>query len=102
MLRFVNNLRSSSRQHERNVGPLNPPEILKAEHAWLQTVQQQFIVGDPKFKMLLKSLGLSYDENKILHCEGRISNANFTLCYKVSSNSTKRSSSDLTHHSPKP
>ena len=34
------------------------------------------IVGDPKFKMLQKSLGLFYDENKILHCKGRISNAN--------------------------
>ena len=56
MLRFVNNLKSRSRQQERNVEPLNPPEILKAEHAWLQTVQQQFIVGDPKFKMLQNHL----------------------------------------------
>ena len=30
MLRFVNNLRSRSRQQERKVGPLNPLEILKA------------------------------------------------------------------------
>ena len=82
MLRFVNNLRSRSRQQERNVGPLNPPEILKAEHAWLQTVQQQFIVGDPKFKMLHKSLGLFYDENKILHSKGRISNANLPYVTK--------------------
>ena len=82
MLRFMNNLRSRSRQQERNVGPLNPPEILKAEHAWLQTVQQQFIVGDPKFKMLQKSLGLFYDENKILHCKGRISNANLPYVTK--------------------
>ena len=72
----VNNLRSRSRQHERNVGSLTPPEILKGEDAWLQTVQQQFIGGVPKFKMLQKSLGLFYDENKILRCKGRISNAN--------------------------
>ena len=102
MLRFVNKLRSRSRQQERNVGLLNPPEILKAEHVWLQTVQQQFIVGDPKFKMLQKSLGLFYDENKILRCKERISNANFPYVSKVSSNFTKGSSSDLTHHSRKP
>ena len=62
--------------------PLNPPEILKAEHAWFQTVQQQFIVGDPKFNMLQKSLGLFYDENKILRCKGRISNANLPYVTK--------------------
>ena len=50
MLRFMNNLRSRSQQQEWNVGPLTPPEILKAEHARLQTVQQQFIIGDPKFR----------------------------------------------------
>ena len=82
MLRFMDNLRSRSRQHEQNVGPLNPPEILKAEHAWLQTVQQQFIDGDPKFKMLQKSLGLFYDENKMLCCKGRISNANLPYVNK--------------------
>ena len=76
MLRSVNNLKSRSRQQEQNAGPLTPPEILKAEHAWLQTVQQQFIIGDPKFKMLQKSLGVFYDESKILRCKGRISNAN--------------------------
>ena len=38
--------------------------------------KQQFIVGDPKFKMLQKSLGLFYDENKILLCEERISYVN--------------------------
>ena len=64
------------------MGPLNPPEILKAEHAWLQTVQHQFIVGNPKFKMLQKSLGLFYDENKILHCQGRISDANLPYVTK--------------------
>ena len=74
MLRFVNNLRSRSRQEEQNVRPLTPPEILKAEHACLQIVQHQFIVGDPKFKMLQKSLGVFYDENKILPCKGGISN----------------------------
>ena len=82
MLRFVNNLRNRSQQQERNVRPLNPPEILKAEHAWLQTVQQQFIVGDPKFKMLQKSLGLFHDENKMLSCKGRISNANLPCVTK--------------------
>ena len=55
------------------MGPLTP-EILKAEHVWLQTVQQQFISGDPKLKMFQKSLGLF--NNKILRCKGRISNAN--------------------------
>ena len=64
------------------MGPLNPPEILKAEHAWLQTVQQQFTVGNPKFKMLQKSRGLFYDENKILRCKGRISNANLPYVTK--------------------
>ena len=75
MLRFVNNLSSRSQQQERNVGPLTPPEILEAEHAWLKTVQPQFTFGDPKFKMLQKSLRPFYDESKTLRCEGRISNA---------------------------
>ena len=64
------------------MGLLIPPEILKAEHAWWQTVQQQFIVGDPEFKMLQKSLGLFYDENKILCCRGRISDANLPYVTK--------------------
>ena len=48
----------------------------------VETVQQQFIVSDPKFKMLQKSLGLFYDENKILRCKGRISNANLPYVTK--------------------
>ena len=65
------------------MGPSTPPpEILKAEHAWLQTVQQQFIIGDQKFKMLQKSLGLFYDENNILRCKGRISDANLPYVTK--------------------
>ena len=45
-------------------------------------MEQQFIVGDPKFKMLQKSLGLFYDGNKILRCKGRISNANLPYVTK--------------------
>ena len=82
MLRFVNNLRSRSRQQEQNVGSLTSPEILKTEHVWLQKVQQQFIVVDPRFKMLQKPPGQFHDESKIFYCKGRISIANLPYVTK--------------------
>ena len=49
-------------------------DLQEAENVILRDIQQD-IVSSTKFNQVQKSLGLFYDDQKILRCEGRLAHA---------------------------
>ena len=69
MLKFVRKLRKKEIENEISV-----LDLQEAENVILRDIQQD-IVSSTKFNQVQKSLGLFYDNQKILRCEGRLSHA---------------------------
>ena len=68
VLKFVRKLRKKETENEISI-----LDLQEAENVILHI--QQDIVSSTKFNQVQKSLGLFYDDQKILRCEGRLSHA---------------------------
>ena len=64
-------------------GEIKADELSEVERMWICEVQSKTLTcqEDKHIKQLGHQLGLLIDENNIVHCKGRLSNADLPLRY---------------------
>ena len=79
VIRFI---RKCKRHHYTHSTDLTADELLEAERIWIRRIQSKAFADEieclkgGRMSARVKQLGLYFDENNIIRCDGRISNSN--------------------------
>ena len=72
VIRFISNIKKWLSKSSPINGPLNLKEIIFAETQWIRNAQSVFAKNDKYSKELKVTLGIYFDADRVLKCQGRL------------------------------